>query len=155
MQIIKDELIEVKEKYGDERRSEIVLSGDDINIEDLIKEEDMVVTISHLGYIKRTSLEDFRTQGRGGKGAKGGNTRSEDFIEHVFVASTHNYILFFTEQGKCFWIKVYRLPEGSRTSKGRAIQNVINLPSDDKVKAYINVPNLSEPDFINNNYIVF
>jgi DNA gyrase subunit A len=154
MQIIKDELIEVREKYGDERRSEIVYAGGEFRMEDMIDDEDMVITISHLGYIKRTPVTEYRVQGRGGRGAMGGNSREEDFIEHIFIASMHNYMLFFTEQGRCFWLRVYEIPEGTRISKGRAIQNVINIPKDDKVKAFINVKNLSDEAYINNNYIV-
>jgi DNA gyrase subunit A len=154
MDIIKDEMTEMKDKYGDERRTEIVYTSDDIRMEDMIADEDVVITISHHGYIKRTPLVDYRTQGRGGRGAKGSATREEDFVEHIYVASTHNYMLFFTEKGKCFWLKVYEIPEGEKTSKGRAIQNVISLPGDDKVKAFINVKNLEDQDYINNNYIV-
>lgn len=154
MAIIKDELNEIKEKYGDERRSEIVYSADDQRIEDLIADEDVVVTISHLGYVKRTLLTEYRTQNRGGRGSRGSATRDEDFVEHLFVANTHAYLLFFTEQGRCFWLRAYEIPEGNKTSKGRAIQNLINLPPDDKVKAYIIVKNLSEAEYINNNYIV-
>ena len=154
MDIIKDELGEVKEKYGDTRRTEIVYTGDEISMEDMIADEDVVITISHAGYIKRTALTEYRTQGRGGRGAKGSATREEDFVEHIFIASTHNYILYFTEQGKCYWMKVYEIPEGTKTSKGRAIQNLISLPADDKVKAFINVHNLHEEEYINNNFIV-
>lgn len=152
--IIKEELADVKKKYGDARRSEIVLYGDDITYEDMIPEEDMVVTISHLGYVKRTSLAEYKTQNRGGKGSKGGKTREEDFIEHLFVASTHNYLLLFTEQGKCYWLKVYEVPEGNKTSKGRPIQNIINIPQDDKIKAFINVADLKDEDFLDTHYIV-
>lgn len=154
MDIIKDELNEIKEKYGDARRTEIVYTGDDISMEDMIADEDVVITISHHGYIKRTALSEYRTQGRGGRGAKGSATREEDFVEHIFIASTHNYILYFTEQGKCYWMKVYEIPEGTKTSKGRAIQNLISLPADDKVKAFINVHSLSDEAYINNNFIV-
>jgi DNA gyrase subunit A len=154
MEIIKDEMIEMKDKYGDERRTEIVYTGDDISMEDMIADEDVVITISHHGYIKRTVLNEYRTQGRGGRGSKGSATREEDFVEHIYVASTHNYMLFFTEKGKCFWLKVYEIPEGEKTSKGRAIQNIISLPGDDKVKAFINVKNLEDVEYINNNYIV-
>jgi DNA gyrase subunit A len=154
MEIIKDELTEMKEKYGDERRTEIVYSADDISIEDMIANEPVVITISHLGYIKRTALSEYRTQGRGGRGAKGTVTRNEDFIEHLFIASTHNYMLLFTEKGKCFWMRVYEIPEGTKTSKGRAIQNMINIDAEDKVKAYINVQNLSDEEYLNNNYII-
>lgn len=154
MQIIKDELMEIKDKYGDKRRTEIVYSGDDISMEDMIADEDVVITISHLGYIKRTALAEYRTQGRGGKGSKGSATRDEDFVEHIYVASTHNYMLFFTEQGRCYWLKVYNIPEGNKTSKGRAIQNLISLTPDDKVKAFINIKDLNDENYINNNFIV-
>ncbi len=154
MEIIKGELKEIKDKYGDERRTEIVMSGDDISMEDMIADEDVVITISHLGYIKRTALTEFRTQGRGGRGAKGSATREEDFVEHIYVASTHNYMLFFTEKGKCYWLKVYSIPEGNKTSKGRAIQNLISLSPNDKVKAFINIKDLSNEEYINNNFIV-
>ena len=154
MQIIKDELLEMKAKYGDERRSQIVYSGEDLRIEDMIADEDVVITISHMGYIKRTVLSEFKTQGRGGKGSKGSTTRDEDFLEHMFVASMHNYMLFFTQQGRCFWMRVYEIPEGTKQSKGRAIQNVINIPADDKVVAFINVKDLKDEDYINNNYII-
>jgi len=152
--IIKDELIEIREKYGDERRSEIVYVGDDFRMEDMIADENVVITISHLGYIKRTALDEYRAQGRGGKGSKGSSTRDEDFIEHMFIASTHNYLLLFTEKGQCYWLRAYEVPEGNKTSKGRAIQNLLSIPQDDKVKAFINVKNLSEEEYINNNYIV-
>ncbi len=154
MQIIKDELTEIRDKYGDERRTEIIYSADDISIEDLIEDEPVVITISHMGYIKRTALTEYRTQGRGGRGAKGTNTRDEDFIEHLFVATTHNYMMFFTELGKCFWMKVYEIPEGTKASKGRAIQNLINIPSEDKVRAFINVKNLSDQEYLDNNFII-
>jgi len=154
MKIIKDELIEIKEKYGDERRTEIVPNAEEFNPEDFYADEDMVITISHLGYIKRTPLSEFRTQNRGGVGAKGSTTREEDFLEHLFSATMHNTMLFFTEKGKCYWLKVYQIPEGTRTSKGRAIQNLLQIDPDDTVRAYINVSNLTEPDYINNNYIV-
>ncbi len=152
--IIKEELLEIKRKYGDERRSEIVLYGDNISYEDMIAEEDMVVTISHLGYVKRTSLEEYKKQNRGGKGSQGGKTRDIDFIEHLFVASTHNYLLLFTELGKCYWLKVYEVPEGSKTSKGRPIQNVINIPQDDKIKAFINVADLKDEEFLDSHFII-
>ncbi len=152
--IIKTELLAVKEKYGDERKTTIVHSADDIRIEDLISDDPVVVTISHLNYIKRTNLSEYRRQSRGGKGSKGSDARDEDFIEHLFVATNHNYMLFFTEKGKCFWLRVFSIPEGTKTSKGRAIQNLINIEPDDKVKAFINVPTLSDEDFINNNYII-
>lgn len=154
-EIIKDEMLDMKKKYGDERRTEIVYTAEDINMEDLIADEDVVITISRLGYIKRTTLSSYRRQNRGGRGAMGGSTRDEDFIEHLFVASTHNYMLFFTEKGSCYWLKVYEIPEGNKTSKGRAIQNLINLPKEDTVKAIINVKNLSDPEFLNNNFLVF
>jgi DNA gyrase subunit A len=154
MAIIKDELSEVKEKYGDGRRTDIVYSADDQRIEDLIADEDVVVTISHLGYIKRTPLTEYRAQNRGGKGSRGSTTRDEDFVEHLFVVNTHGYLLFFTEQGRCFWLRAYEIPEGNKQSKGRAMQNLLNLPADDKVKAYINVKNLSEEEYLKNHYIV-
>lgn len=154
MAIIKDELAEMKDKYGDERRTEIVFASGDFRMEDMIADEEVVVTISHMGYIKRTALSEYRTQARGGKGAKGSTTRDEDFIEHLFIASTHNYLLLFTEQGRCFWMRAFEIPEGTRTSKGRAIQNLINIPSTDKVKAYINVKDLTDADYIANNYII-
>ncbi|MBR5835819.1 MAG: DNA gyrase subunit A [Bacteroidales bacterium] len=154
MQIIKDETTEMKEKYGDARRTEIALSSDEFNPEDFYADEDVVITISHLGYIKRTSLTEYRLQNRGGVGMKGSATRDEDFIEHIYVANMHSTMLLFTQNGKCYWLKVYEIPEGSRASKGRAIQNVINIESDDKIKAYLNVKNLKDEDYINNNYIV-
>lgn len=154
MSIITTELIEIKEKYGDERRTEIEYAGGEVSIEDMIPNEQVVITISHAGYVKRTSLTEYRTQNRGGVGAKAAKTRDADFIEHVFVANNHNYMLFFTELGRCFWLRVYEIPEGSRTSKGRAIQNLINIPQDDKVVAYINVDNLKDEEYINNHYIV-
>ncbi len=154
MQIIKDETMEMKEKYGDSRRTEIAMSSDEFNPEDFYADEDVVITISHLGYIKRTSLTEYRTQNRGGVGMKGSATRDEDFIEHIYVANMHSTLLLFTQNGKCYWLKVYEIPEGSRASKGRAIQNVINIDSDDKVKAYLNVKNLKDEEYINNNFIV-
>ncbi|MDQ1297426.1 MAG: gyrase subunit, partial [Bacteroidota bacterium] len=154
MKIIKDELIEIKERYGDERRTEIVPNAEEFNPEDFYADEEMVITISHMGYIKRTPLTEFRRQNRGGTGAKGGTTRDEDFIEHLYIATMHNTMLFFTTKGKCYWLKVYSIPEGSRTSKGRAMQNLINIEPDDSVKAFINVSNLNDPDYINNNFIV-
>jgi DNA gyrase subunit A len=154
MEIIKDELIGIRDKYGDERRTEIVQTGDDISMEDMIADEDVVITISHKGYIKRTALSEYRTQGRGGRGARGSSTRDEDFVEHIYVASTHNYMLFFTEKGRCYWLKVYGIPEGNKTSKGRAIQNLISLSPDDKVKAFINIKDLGNEEYINNNFIV-
>jgi DNA gyrase subunit A len=154
MKIIKDELIEIKEKYGDERKTQIVYASGDFKIEDMIANEEVVVTISHMGYIKRTALSEYRTQARGGKGAKGSTTRDEDFIEHLFIASTHNYLLLFTEQGRCFWMRAYEVPEGTRQSKGRAIQNLINIPPTDKVKAYINVKDLTDEEYTKNNFII-
>ena len=154
MQIIKDETMEMKEKYGDARRTEIALSSEEFNPEDFYADEDVVITISHLGYIKRTSLTEYRLQNRGGVGMKGSATRDEDFIEHIYVANMHSTMLLFTQNGKCYWLKVYEIPEGSRASKGRAIQNVINIEPDDKIKAYLNVKNLKDEDYINNNYIV-
>ncbi|MBN8693178.1 MAG: DNA gyrase subunit A [Bacteroidetes bacterium] len=152
--IIKDEIAEIKQKYGDGRRTDIVYAGDDFKMEDMIADEDVVITISHMGYIKRTSLNEYRLQNRGGKGSKGSATRDEDFIEHMFTATTHNYLLLFTEKGQVFWLRAYEVPEGNKTSKGRAIQNLLNIPSDDKVKAFINVKNLLDEDYINNNYII-
>ena len=154
MKIISDELLEIKEKYGDERKTEVVYASGDFKMEDMIADEEVVVTISHMGYIKRTALSEYRTQARGGKGAKGSTTRDEDFIEHLFIASTHNYLLLFTEQGRCFWMRAFEIPEGTRVSKGRAIQNLINIPPTDKVKAYINVKDLTDSDYIANNYII-
>ena len=152
--LLVDDLKEVKEKYGDERRSNIEYSSSEVSIEDMIPNEEVLITISHLGYIKRTSLSEYRAQGRGGVGSKGATTRDEDFVEEMVMANNHDYMLFFTEQGKCFWLKVYEIPEGSKTSKGRAIQNLINIPSDDKVMAYINTKDLKDEDYINENYIV-
>ena len=154
MQVIKDELLEIKEKYGDERRSEIVYASEEFNPEDFYADDDMVITISHMGYIKRTPLAEYRTQNRGGVGAKGSATRDEDFIEHIYVASMHNTMLFFTEKGRCFWLKVYEIPEGTRSSKGRAIQNVIQIEPDDKVRAYINVKSLADAEYVNSNFII-
>ena len=154
MQIIKDELLEMKEKYGDERRTEIIYSSEEFNPEDFYADDDMVITISHMGYIKRTPLAEYRTQNRGGVGVKGSATRDEDFIEHIYVASMHNTMMFFSEKGRCYWLKVYQIPEGTRASKGRAIQNVIQIEPDDKVRAYINTKNLNDEEYINNTYIV-
>jgi DNA gyrase subunit A len=154
MKIIKDELIEIRDKYGDARRTEIVPNAEEFNPEDFYADEEMVITISHMGYIKRTPLTEFRRQNRGGVGSKGSTTRDEDFIEHLYVATMHNTMLFFTRKGKCFWLKVYAIPEGSRVSKGRAIQNLISLEPDDNVRAFINVKNLNDEDYINNNFIV-
>jgi len=152
--IIKTELAEVKAKFGDERKTEIVYVGDEINMLDLIEEEDVVVTISHLGYIKRTSSAEYRQQRRGGRGSKGSSTRQEDYIEHLFVASTHHTLMFFTEKGRCFWLKVYEIPEGDKTSKGRALQNMIQIPQDDKVRAIIDVKNFNDEEYVKNHYIV-
>ncbi len=154
MNIIKDETNYLKEKYGDERRSEIVYAAADMRIEDIIPDESVVVTISHLGYIKRTSLAEYKAQSRGGVGSKGSSTRDQDFVEHLFTATNHNYLLIFTEKGRCFWMRVFEIPEGTKTSKGRAIQNLINIESDDKVKAYINVKDLKDEEYINNNYVI-
>ncbi|MBK7132612.1 MAG: DNA gyrase subunit A [Bacteroidales bacterium] len=154
MKIIKDELLEIKEKYGDARRTEIVPNAEEFNPEDFYADDEMVITISHMGYIKRTPLTEFRRQNRGGTGAKGGATRDEDFIEHLYIATMHNTMLFFTRNGKCYWLKVYAIPEGSRTSKGRAMQNLINIEPNDNVRAFINVKNLNDEEYINNNFIV-
>ncbi len=154
MQIIKDEMLYIKNKYGDERRSQIVYTADDIRMEDVIPDEPVVITISHLGYIKRTQLTEYRVQNRGGRGAKGSTTRDEDFLEHLFVATNHNYMLFFTEQGKVFWMRVFEIPEGSKTSKGRAIQNLIQIDPDDNVKAYINIKDLNDKDYVNSHFII-
>ncbi|MGA2405690.1 MAG: DNA gyrase subunit A [Bacteroidales bacterium] len=154
MKIIKDELLEIKEKYGDKRRTLIIPNAEEFNPEDFYADDEMVITISHMGYIKRTPLTEFRRQNRGGTGAKGGATRDEDFIEHLYIATMHNTMLFFTRNGKCYWLKVYAIPEGSRTSKGRAMQNLINIEPDDNVRAFINVKNLNDSEYINNNFIV-
>jgi len=154
MKIIKEELLEIKEKYGDKRRTLIIPNAEEFNPEDFYADDEMVITISHMGYIKRTPLTDFRRQNRGGTGAKGGATRDEDFIEHLYIATMHNTMLFFTRNGKCYWLKVYAIPEGSRTSKGRAMQNLINIEPDDNVRAFINVKNLNDEEYINNNFIV-
>ncbi len=154
MQIIKDELLEVKEKYGDERRSEIDYAGGDLSIEDMIPDEQVVITISHAGYIKRTPLSEYRTQSRGGVGQKASSTRNEDFLEHLFVGTNHQYMLFFTQKGQCYWMRVYEIPEGSRTSKGRAIQNLINIEQDDKVKAFICTQDLKDEDYVNSHYVI-
>jgi DNA gyrase subunit A len=153
--IIKEEMLDMQKRFGDERRSVIEYTAEEINMEDLIEDEEVIITISHLGYIKRTPLSEYRVQGRGGKGSIGGSTRDDDFIEQLFVATNHNYLLFFTQNGKCFWLKVYNVPEGNKTSKGRTIQNLIALESGDKVMAVVNVNNLSEEAFLNNNYLVF
>ncbi len=154
MKILKDEILEMKEKYGDERRTEIVYMADDLSMEDMIADEAVVVTISHMGYIKRTNLAEYRTQGRGGRGAAGAATRDEDFVEHLFVATNHNYLLLFTEKGKCFWLRIFEIPEGTKNSKGRALQNLISITPDDKVKAFVNVKNLEVEEYLNNNHII-
>ena len=153
--VIKDELLEVKEKYADPRRTEIIYSSDDFNPEDFYADDEMVITISHRGYIKRTPLSDFRAQGRGGVGSKGSDTREEDFIEHIYPATMHNTMLFFTQKGRCYWLKVYDIPEGNKTSKGRAIQNLLSIDADDAVTAYLRVKNLNDKDFINSHYVLF
>jgi DNA gyrase subunit A len=154
MQIIKDELKEIKEKFGDARRTEVIPNAEEFNPEDFYADDDMIITISHLGYMKRTPLREFRTQNRGGIGFKGSETRDEDFLEHMFHATMHNTMLFFTEKGKCFWLKVFQIPEGTRTSKGRAIQNLLNIESDDNVRAFINIKNFSDPEYLKEKYIV-
>ena len=154
MQIIKDELLEVKAKYGDARRSEIEYGASEMRMEDLIADDEVVVTISHAGYIKRTNLSEYKVQNRGGMGSKGSTTRDKDFLEHLFIATNHNYLLIFTEKGRCFWMRVYEIPEGNKLAKGRAIQNLINIPQDDKVKAYVKVQDLTDKDYINNNFII-
>lgn len=154
MQIIKDELTEIRQKYGDERRSVIEMAGNEMSMEDLIPDDEVVITISHLGYVKRTSLSEYRTQARGGRGSRGVAKRQEDFVEHIFMATNHNYLLLFTEQGRCFWLRVYEIPEGDKTSKGRAIQNLINLPVEDKIKAFLCVRTLSDEEYINNTNVI-
>jgi DNA gyrase subunit A len=154
MAIIKEELIEIKEKYGDARRSVIEYSGGDLSIEDMIPDTNVVVTISHAGYIKRTDLSEYKVQNRGGRGQKGVATRNEDFLEHLFVASNHQYMLFFTQKGKVFWMKVYEIPEGNKSAKGRALQNLINLESDDKVKAFVVTKDLKDEIYVNQNYVI-
>jgi DNA gyrase subunit A len=154
MQIIIDEMNEVKEKFGDERRTSINYAGGDMRIEDIIPDAEVVITISNLGYVKRTLLSEYRTQSRGGVGSRGASARDSDFIEHVFVATNHNYLLFFTELGRCFWLRVFEIPEASRTSKGKAIVNLINIPSDDRVKTFINTKDLRNEDYVNDNYVV-
>ena len=153
--VVKDELLEVKEKYGDPRRSEIIYSSEEFNPEDFYADDDMIITISHMGYIKRTPLSEFHAQNRGGVGAKGSDTRDSDFIEHIYPATMHNTLLFFTQKGKCYWLKVYEIPEGNRTSKGRAIQNLLNIEADDAVTAYLRVKNLNDKEFINSHYVLF
>lgn len=154
MNLIKEELLEIKEKYGDERRSTIEYAGGDVSIEDLIADEQVVITISHAGYVKRTPLSEYKTQNRGGVGQKSAGTRDQDFLEHMYVATNHNYMLFFTQKGKCYWMRVYEIPEGSKTSKGRAIQNLINIENDDKVKAFICTKDLKDPDYISNHFVI-
>ncbi len=154
MEILRDEMTDMRSRYGDERRTEIVYAADEISMEDIIADDAVVVTISHMGYIKRTALTEYRVQSRGGRGAKGTVTRDEDFVEHLFVATNHNYILLFTEKGRCFWLRTYEIPEGTKTSKGRAIQNIINMPADDKVKAFINVKNLTDREYLLSNFII-
>jgi DNA gyrase subunit A len=154
MQIIKDELLDIKERYGDARRSEINFAGGDLSIEDMIPDEQVVITISHAGYIKRTPLSEYKTQHRGGVGQKASSTRTEDFLEHLFVGTNHQYMLFFTQKGKCFWMRVYEIPEGSRTSKGRAIQNLVNIEQDDKVKAFICTRDLKDEEYVNGHYVI-
>ncbi|MCO6476168.1 MAG: DNA gyrase subunit A [Phaeodactylibacter sp.] len=154
-EIVKEELLEVKEKYGDERRTDISFADGEISIEDMIPDEEVVVTISHLGYIKRTPITEYRTQTRGGRGSRGSKTRDTDFIEHLFVATTHNYLLLFTEQGKCYWLRVYEIPEAAKNSSGRVIQNILSIPKDDKVMAYIIIEDLTDEEFVNNNFIIF
>lgn len=154
MKLLKDDMVEMREKYGDERRTEIVYMADDISLEDMIADEAVVITISHMGYIKRTSLNEYRSQGRGGRGSAGAATRDEDFVEHLFIATNHNYLLLFTEKGKCFWLRIFEIPEGTKNSKGRALQNLISITPDDKVKAFVNVKNLDDEDYLNNNHII-
>ena len=154
MALIKEELIEIRDKYGDERRSVIEYAGGDVSIEDLIADENVVITISHAGYIKRTSLTEYKTQNRGGVGQKSAATRDQDFLEHLFVATNHNYLLFFTQKGKCYWMRVYEIPEGTKASKGRALQNLINIESDDKVKAFICTQDLKDQDYIKSHYVI-
>jgi len=154
MSLIKEELSEIKEKYGDERRSVIEYAGGDFRVEDIIPNEKVVITISHAGYIKRTPLTEYKTQNRGGVGQKASKTRDEDFLEDLFVGTNHQYMLFFTQKGKCFWMRVYEIPEGSKNSKGRAIQNLINIEQDDKVKAFICTQDLKDEDYVNGNYVI-
>ena len=154
MDIIKEELEEIRAKYGDERRTDIDIAGGDVSITDLIPDEKVVLTISHAGYVKRTSLMEYKTQNRGGVGQKGSTTRNEDFLEHLFVGTNHQYLIFFTEKGKCFWVRVFEIPEGSKTSKGRAIQNLINIEPDDKVKAFICTNDLKDEEYINSHYVI-
>ena len=153
--LIKEELLEIRDKYGDERRTDIDYTAGDFNAEDFYADDEMIITISHLGYIKRTPLTEFRAQNRGGVGAKGSDTRDEDFIEHIYPASMHNYMLFFTKKGRCYWLKVYEIPEGSKNSKGRAIQNLLNIEPDDAVKAFIRIKGLNDSEFVNNHNLIF
>src|SRR3989440_5536124 len=153
-EVITKELIEIKDKFADPRKTEITYLDNEVKIKDLIKEEDVVITISHLGYIKRTSATEYRQQRRGGRGAIGGRTREEDFIEHLFVASTHHTMLFFTEKGRCYWMNVYEIPEGEKNSKGRAIQNLLQIAPDDKIRAFIDIKDLQDVEFVNNHYII-
>ncbi|HBG57913.1 MAG TPA: DNA gyrase subunit A, partial [Porphyromonadaceae bacterium] len=155
MQVIKDELIEIREKYGDKRRSEIIYASEEMNPEDFYADDEMVITISHMGYIKRTPLTDFHTQNRGGVGARGTDTREEDFVEYIYPATTHNYMLFFTQKGKCYWLRVFEIPEGTKNSKGRAIQNLLNIDPDDSVTAFVRVDTLTDQDYINSHYLLF
>jgi DNA gyrase subunit A len=155
MQVIKEELIEIKNKYGDDRRSEIVYASEELNPEDFYSDDQMIITISHLGYIKRTALTEFHTQNRGGVGAKGSETRDEDFVEHIYPATMHNYMLFFTQKGKCYWLRVYEIPEGTKNSKGRAIQNLLNIDPDDAVTAFVRVPGFDDEEYINSHYLLF
>ena len=155
MKVVKDELLEIKEKYGDERKTEIIYSSEEFNAEDFYADDEMIITISHMGYIKRTPLSEFRAQNRGGVGAKGSNTREEDFIEYIYPASMHNYMLFFTQKGKCYCLKVYEIPEGAKNSKGRAIQNMLNIESDDKVNAFIRVKKLQDPEYNMSHNLLF
>ena len=154
-QVMKDELVEVAEKYGDDRKSEIVYSSEEFNPEDFYADDEMVITISHLGYIKRTPLSEFRTQNRGGVGSKGSDTREADFVEYIYMATMHNTMIFFTQKGRCYWLKVYEIPEGTKNSKGRAIQNMLNIEPDDKVNAFVHVKNLADKDFVNSHYLMF
>ncbi|MDD3788737.1 MAG: DNA gyrase subunit A [Petrimonas sp.] len=155
MQVIKDELIEIRDKFGDERRSEIIFSSEELNPEDFYSNDDMIITISHFGYVKRTALTEFRTQNRGGVGAKGSETRDEDFVEHIYPATMHNYMLFFTQKGKCYWLRVYEIPEGTKNSKGRAIQNLLNIDPDDAVTAFVRVQGFDDEEYINSHYLIF
>jgi len=153
--IVKDELDEIKDKYGDVRRTDISHADDEISIEDLIPNEEVVITISHLGYIKRTKTDEFKQQSRGGKGSRGAKTKDADFVEHMFIANNHNYLLLFTEMGRCYWLRAFEVPEASKTSQGRVLQNILSIPQDDKVRAYIKIENLNDEEFINNNFIMF